>query len=586
MLRDFLRNSIFNRVFCDVFSSDDFESDDARGAKGQPCRYKSLKRSLLALMLIVSLLPLSAIAVISHLEAGKAIREQSLTPLKTLVNKTRHSFELYLAERRSAVSFIASAYSFEQLADQNNLEQIFRIMSREFGGFVDLGLIDADGVQVSYAGPYALAGKEYGEHGWFQEVMVMGHHVSEVFLGYRSFPHFVIAVEHDEDAGRAWALRATINTSTFDNIIDSMRLDPDSDAFIVSRVGVLQTDSRFYGRILQPFPLPLPRPRGEAETIQVLDKNGREMLFVTAAIEDTPFDLVLATPRSAALKAWDDLRGKMLAVFVVSVLLVVLGVNTLSTRMVRRIELSDRRREAMLHNMEHSNKLASIGRLAAGVAHEINNPLAIINEKAGLMEDLVGAMPEMPRKDKFMALTRSIIQSVERCSNITHRLLGFARRMDVRLEKVDVNAVLGEVAGFLEKEALYRNIELSMDLDAELPSIESDHGQLQQVFLPILNHALNAVSDGGHVAMLTRRQDDAVAVSIVDDGHGMTEEVRRRIFEPFFSTKGTQGTGLGLSITSGLVQKLGGRIEIDTEPGRGTRFTVLLPLQPPPGGAL
>ena len=587
MSREFWRCSFLGRAVGELFfdrasgASGGTDAEDASPAA--PGRFAVLRRNLMVVMLIVSLLPLGVIAAISHMESGRALREQGLLPLKGLVNKTKHSFELYLAERKSAVSFIASAYSFEDLADQRHLEHIFQIMSREFGGFVDLGLIDSQGLQVSYAGPYALKGRRYGEHEWFQEVMVMGVHVSDVFLGYRSFPHFVVAVKHDGGPGRTWVLRATINTTMFDDIIASMGLDPDSDAFIINRDGVLQTDSRFFGHILQAFPFSLPQPRGEAETVQASSPAHSDMIFVTAAISDTPFTLVLSKPEQVAMHAWDRLRSEMLAVLLVSVVLVVLGVRTLSSRLVRRIEDSDRRREAMLHNMEHANKLASIGRLAAGVAHEINNPLAIINEKAGLMEDLVSIMDAMPYKDRFLGLTRSIIQSVERCSNITHRLLGFARRMDVRLEKVDVNAVLSEVSGFLEREALYRNIELRMDLSGDLPYIESDHGQLQQVFLNILNNAFSSVQDGGHVAVVSRPEASGISVAIEDNGHGMTEEVRSRIFEPFFTTKGNAGTGLGLSITYGLVQKLGGRIDVKTQVGVGTTFTVLLPLQPSSG---
>ena len=167
---------------------------------------------------------------------------------------------------------------------------------------------------------------------------------------------------------------------------------------------------------------------------------------------------------------------------------------------------------------------------------------------------------------------------MDRCSTITHRLLGFARRMDVEIESLDLNEVILEVFGFLEKEALHRNIGVQLQLADDLPQIFSDHGQLQQVFLNILNNAFTAVNDGGMVVIKSWENDqDRVAVSIQDNGVGMSEETKKHIFEPFFSGRTGDGTGLGLSITYGIVNKLGGSIDVETEEGKGTTFIVLLP---------
>ena len=259
-------------------------------------------------------------------------------------------------------------------------------------------------------------------------------------------------------------------------------------------------------------------------------------------------------------------------------IIIFLVVFKLTDALVKRVEESDQKREMTYHEIEHTNKLAKIGRLAAGIAHEINNPMAIINEKAGLMEDLIVSISSFPKKEKFFQLTESIRQSVDRCSTITHRLLGFARRMDVEIEALDLNEVVLEVFGFLEKEAFHRNIEVRLQLEDDLPQIFSDHGQLQQVFLNILNNAFTAVDDGGMVAITSWDRDlNMVGISIQDNGVGMSEETKSHIFEPFFSTRKGYGTGLGLSITYGIVKKLGGNVEVQSEEGEGSTFTVFLP---------
>jgi two-component system NtrC family sensor kinase len=265
-------------------------------------------------------------------------------------------------------------------------------------------------------------------------------------------------------------------------------------------------------------------------------------------------------------------------VFLISVAIIVIVVLRLTGLLIDRMKQSDDKRELALREIEHSHKLSSIGRLAAGVAHEVNNPLAIINEKAGLMKDLIEFAPAFPDKETFLTQIRSIIQSVERCRAVTHRLLGFARRMDVEIEILDLNELIKEVLGFLEKEALYRNIKLGLHLAPDLPRIASDRGQLQQVFLNILNNAFAAVQDGGNVSVATWEKDiDTVGVTFQDNGQGMSEETLKHVFEPFFTTKKGKGTGLGLSITYGIVKRLGGDIDVQSRIGKGTRFTVYLP---------
>jgi signal transduction histidine kinase len=231
-----------------------------------------------------------------------------------------------------------------------------------------------------------------------------------------------------------------------------------------------------------------------------------------------------------------------------------------------------------MHQVEYSNKLASIGRLAAGVAHEINNPLAIINEKAGLLKDLVSMQEDSPSRQRFLPIIDSVLGSVMRCKAVTHRLLGFAKHMDVQPELIDVSSLLKEVTSFLEKEAEHRSVEIRIEQRGDVPAIESDRGQLQQVFLNILNNAVAAVDDGGKIDIAVALPGPHnVSVSVTDNGIGIPKENLEYLFEPFFTTKEGKGTGLGLSITYGIIQKLGGHISVESEVGEGTCVTVLLP---------
>ncbi len=545
-----------------------------------PERYKGLRRNIVILMLVVTILPLVLMGLINHYLYRQTMHDEIVQPAKILVNKTKHSFELNLRERLSAVSFIASSHTCAELADTNNLSRIFSVMKKEFEGVVDLGFLDPKGVQVSYNGPYKLQGKDYSEQDWYKEARVRGRYISDVFLGYRKLPHLVMAVERSViGACLGCVLRATIDTNRFMELIASMGLDPASDAFLLNKNGVLQTPSKFYGKVLETFPMPLPPLSYEPNVLEMQDPKGRDVMVTYAYFDEFyPFILMMVKPRSQVMRAWYTLKTEAFFVFAIGVIIIFLVIFKLTDKLVKRLKESDERREVAYREMQESGKLASIGRLAAGVAHEINNPLAIINEKAGLIKDLTELTPDCPQRAKLLSLTGPILQSVDRCRTITQRLLGFARRMDVSVELLNLNEVIEEVLGFLEKEALHRNIDLQLNLVEDLPRISSDRGQLQQVFLNILNNAFDAVGDGGQVAITSFEVDvDTVGVSIQDNGQGMTQETMTHLFEPFFTTKKGYGTGLGLSITYGIVKKLGGDIRVKSQLGEGTTFTVFLP---------
>ena len=153
--------------------------------------------------------------------------------------------------------------------------------------------------------------------------------------------------------------------------------------------------------------------------------------------------------------------------------------------------------------------------------------------------------------------------------------------MDTRIEYIDLNELLGEVICFLEKEALHNQIRLDLKFDNELPEIESDRGQLQQIFLNILNNAIDAVVEDGSITIGSSRVDEEhILVAIKDTGPGLEPEILKHIFDPFFTTKETgQGTGLGLSITYNLVKRLGGEILAENNDDQGMCFMVILPVR-------
>ncbi len=240
-------------------------------------------------------------------------------------------------------------------------------------------------------------------------------------------------------------------------------------------------------------------------------------------------------------------------------------------------------RARMEQQMIATERLASVGVMASGVAHEINNPLAIIQEAAGWMESLLRKpeLADMPRKESFEKALEKIFKSVERAKRITHQLLGFVRKTEPIAKEIRLQEFVGELLSLVEREAKDREIRIRAEVQPEEAVLWIDPNPLRQVLLNLATNAIQASGRGGNVAILVRQTERETTLSVEDEGEGIPREHMERIFEPFFTTKSPdQGTGLGLFVSRNMVEKLGGEIEVDSRLGRGSVFRVKLPRHP------
>ncbi|MBN1842832.1 MAG: ATP-binding protein, partial [Deltaproteobacteria bacterium] len=237
-------------------------------------------------------------------------------------------------------------------------------------------------------------------------------------------------------------------------------------------------------------------------------------------------------------------------------------------------------RARLEQQMIATERLASLGTLAAGVAHEINNPLAIIHEAVGWMQLLLQKkeLEDMPRKGDFELALGKIKNGIDRARKITHQLLGFVKKTDSQFSEVDLEELAHEAIVLVKMESGNRQLGLTRDKNLGSISLFSDPYQLRQVLINLLSNAIHATGENGKIDVLLESAGDRVSLSVVDDGEGIPKENREKIFEPFFSTKAPgEGTGLGLFVTRGIVEKLGGKIDVVSRLGQGTTFRIGLP---------
>jgi signal transduction histidine kinase len=367
---------------------------------------------------------------------------------------------------------------------------------------------------------------------------------------------------------------------------------PDNDLFLIDDNGKPVTASFYFGSAEGAVPLDSGRFTGTDGIVDLRAPDGTAVLAGYARITGTPLTLIQLRQADWLRDLWLKPRLKLLWFLCVSIVLILLSIMGMATFLVGRIHASERRRIEALHHEEHANRLASIGRLASGVAHEINNPLEIINQKTGLIVDLLtlgkGKWPDQ----RLLPLAGDVLEAVKRCGTITRQLLDFARHMEPSVEPVDIEEVISQVLALLATDARHRNIAIQVDPIPAIPGFECDRSSLLQIVLNLAENAITAMESKGTLTIeVSRNQTGQVTISVSDTGKGISPEELPKIFEPFYSSRNDRwGAGLGLAITYGLIQEMGGDITVKSTVGKGTRFVFTLPVkatrQPAADGAL
>jgi signal transduction histidine kinase len=237
-------------------------------------------------------------------------------------------------------------------------------------------------------------------------------------------------------------------------------------------------------------------------------------------------------------------------------------------------------KERLRQQLWHAERLGTVGRLAAGLAHELNEPLGSILGYAQLARRSFG-LPDQTGRDLDKVVRASL-----HARDIIRRLLVFARQAPPRAEPIALNDVVRDSLFLLESRSRRAGVKIALELPADLPPVLADRSQLEQAFLNLAVNGLQAMPSGGRLGVRTEATVGEVRLIVEDTGQGMPEDVLRRCFDPFFTTKEIgQGTGMGLAVTHGIVTSHGGTIEAVSEPGKGSRFVIRLPAAAPPAGS-
>lgn len=572
--------------------------------------YGSVSRRVAVSIILVSLGPLFLITGIILERFNVFSHEMVHAHLEEMVLKHKHNIDFFLQEKLSDIRHLSRSYDPEAFKDELFLEERLHALRQEYSAvFVDLGLISADGHQIAYAGPFHLERAYYGDAEWFVEARETNHYISDVFMGLRDQPHFIVSSIITAKDGKSWILRATIDFHAFNILVENLHVGETGSAFILNRKGEFQT--RPPGRIklskeqylgffdkahgtdaetgdidewaIFPDVMERSSDRERIDRVISTEKTGtfeRKIIIVASFLKGDDWLLIFqqeADDAYAMMKRTQRIAAILLVFGTVGIIFVAL---VLSRNVQNRIARVDSEKEMMNKQIVETGKLATIGELAAGIAHEINNPVAIMVEEAGWIQDLLDEGIE--KGDNLQEFRRALAQIGTqgiRCKEITHKLLSFARKTDSKVQSLDINDMIEETVSLSSQKSRYASVEANLHLDPDLPAIQASATEMQQVLMNLVNNAIEAMEKkGGTIDIRTEAEDNWITITIEDNGPGIPKSNLNRIFDPFFTTKSVgKGTGLGLSICYGIIQKMGGRIDVESAVNVGTKFSIVLP---------
>ncbi|MBW1727741.1 MAG: GHKL domain-containing protein [Deltaproteobacteria bacterium] len=549
--------------------------------------YNSLTRKMILTVISVSFTPMILVSGAILYQFHVSYHEKVRAHLEELVQKHKQNIDYFLNEKLGEIRFLVENSGFENLRKKSYLEQQLAILQQELDPvFVDLGLVDAEGRQIAYAGPFKLGKAQYSEAEWFKKAIKSKYFISDVFLGLRGLPHFIVAVRKYFQ-GETWILRATIDFMAFNNLVENVRIGKTGFAFILNKEGEFQTkllrdvmpSKNTYMELLKNG------SKGEDKIciVEAVDDYGKKNIYTSAFLKNGDWMLVCQQNKSDAFS--DLYCAKKVAglIFLLGGLGIITMAILLSRRMVSHIAQADREKDMMNLQVIETGKLATVGELAAGIAHEINNPVAIMVEEAGWVQDLLEEeeFQEGEHLEEFQRALKQINTQGKRCKEITHKLLSFARKTDSRIQVIQINDLIIEAIGLAEQSARYSKVVIHTNLEENLPFIQASQTEIQQVFLNLINNAVDAMDSksGGTIDITSRLDEDNILINFSDNGPGIHRNNLDRIFDPFFTTKPVgKGTGLGLSICYGIIKKMGGEIDVQSVIDKGTTFNIRIPV--------
>ncbi|MFC1563587.1 ATP-binding protein [candidate division KSB1 bacterium] len=526
-------------------------------------------------LFITYVAPLIILILYFQFQYKSLIDESRSLHIKSIAENISNTLDLFLRERIVNLVNIIDDPRFSIPPTSPEMQSYLEKLQRDSDTFIDIGFFDSTGRQTTYVGPISvLENRDYSNEEWYITLKQQNERfiITDNYLGFRNNPHFTVAVKRLV-SNQYVILRSTLEPKKLYEFISSQENPDEVQISVINNHGTYQVVTTEVGSVLENSST-LP-PMTINHGIQNSSSDNRDDYYAFKWLNNVKWAVIVKW----ALPAKSSFYGFRTNIITFSVAIVFAIIAVIIIRSKKLVQ-SEKEKDIVDAQLEHAAKLASVGELSAGIAHEINNPLAIIASETGLMKDLMN--PEFLQGITFNDLyphIENIREATFRCRDITGKLLSFVRKNDVEIKRYNVHTLLNDIVNeFLGHELYVSNIEITKNYCSGMQEILTDGNQLKQVFLNIINNAVDAIEPPGAITITTSVTENNINIEISDTGNGISQNQIGKIFLPFFTTKEVgKGTGLGLSVSYGIIKNFGGEITVNSIPGKGSEFFISLP---------
>lgn len=535
--------------------------------------FRRLWNTIVSALIGAAFIPLILIGGGMYYFAASALKESLMQSLRTEARHQKEAADLYIAERAGDLRLVNSAMDLSELLHPEAMEEALASLNAGGDFYSDLGVVDAQGRHLAHAGPAELLRENDEFRDWLETVNEHKVHISDVFLDFRSLPHFGLAVKQ-RDGERILVLRATVNASYFQDLIGEVTEKAGGGFFLVDEEGEFQAGSGIGRQNLELFRVLVSE---RFDGTRVAEHDG--LIYAMVWLENVPWMSVVQVDKKKLFKQIRRIRNIDIFVFILGAILIVFTALLTTNHLVSRLEVKRRNIRVMGYHLRQANRMTLSLMLYRGFFQEINEALNNIDSAASWIGEQARKIAEKEEARCDLDENLGQIKSeIHRSRETISQLISLGRPTVPAVTDIDVNGVLKGLIGLFHWEIHFKNIRIKEDFQEPPPIIRGDPSQLEQVIQNLVVNALDAIEKDGEIVLQTRSHVDYVHVTVIDDGPGIAPGITEKIFNSPYTTRPGR-LGLGLAICRELLNKMGGEIKVDSQPGKGAAFTASFPVR-------